>query len=307
MFVSRHAPLRSMTRIPCSSASGAYSRDCSWGVARNSTSTPRSFSSSHEKGSIFNPADPLLSTSWGCNAVSEASCPDSALPRNTGGRPFSRGWCSRSRASSAPAYPLTPRTAVCIEFAINPVSLTFRVLRRRRVCLDGQSSANHLFQSVAQHRSPLLVRTDNKDGVVAGNGPHHLAPVLVVDCESHRLRAAIGCNQYQLIQRLLHLQPEAGQHLSRRRQIVVFFVRPCPVAVRQRITVRTFVQMHLVNIPRERSLGHIEAAPNQLPAQLILAGDGHASHQFPNRIVPIVFRQNRKSRAIKFRTRAPDA
>ena len=47
----RHAPLRSMTRMPRSSASGTHSRDCSWGVARKRTSTLREAKRSQENGS----------------------------------------------------------------------------------------------------------------------------------------------------------------------------------------------------------------------------------------------------------------
>ena len=80
------------------------------------------------------------------------------------------------------------------------------------------------------------------------------------------------------------LQAEAAEHLGGLWQVVVL-VR---CAVRHRVAIRTFIEMQLVDIPRERSLGHLETALDQPAPQLILAADGRARDEFPNCTVPVL-------------------
>ncbi len=87
------------------------------------------------------------------------------------------------------------------------------------------------------------------------------------------------------LMRLLHAQREAAQHLGGLWQVVVLV----GCAIRHRVAVRTFIEMQLVDIARQRRLGHFETALDQAAAQLVLAADGRACDEFPNRTVPVCF------------------
>jgi len=94
---------------------------------------------------------------------------------------------------------------------------------------------------------------------------------------SHRMRAALGGDDDELILGLLGLEGEAAEDIFDGGFVTLFFEA---VAVGQGVTARTFVQAHFTDVAGERGLGDIEAAANELAAQLVLADDGRGGDDF---------------------------
>jgi hypothetical protein len=60
-----------------------------------------------------------------------------------------------------------------------------------------------------------------------------------------------------------------------------------PVTIRKGIPAWSFGKSQLVNIARERGLGHLKATAAKLAAHLVLVGHQGMRYKFPNRIVPL--------------------
>ena len=132
------------------------------------------------------------------------------------------------------------------------------------------------------------VGADDQYGVVAGQGSHHVAATPRDRWRARR--AALAplvvrstswfCAWRTATPKLESTSSTAGCSSSSS-------MWPLPLGAG--IAVRALVQVQLVNVARERGLGHGAAAAREPPAQLVLAGDGFRRHQLPDRIVPLRF------------------
>src|SRR5882757_11503507 len=70
------------------------------------------------------------------------------------------------------------------------------------------------FNSSFQQICLFLVRADNKNGVISGDGAYDLWPVFVVDSSCDGLSASCRCHQNQEIHCLSYFKTEAFQNLT---------------------------------------------------------------------------------------------
>lgn len=178
-----------------------------------------------------------------------------------------RGCRSRSRASSAPAYPLTPATAIRGD---DELSLEL---------------ANEDFHSILESLRLLAIRADNKNGIVARDGADHLRPVLIIDACGYRLSAASCGDDDEEVCRGSNFQTKAAEHVANTRK--VFFL--VTVIFWQRVPDRPFRQAHLVDITRECRLGDMEATFRKSASEQILVCDRCFMEEVANRIVSLLF------------------
>ncbi len=110
---SRHAPLRSMTRMPRDAPRGTASRDCSCGVARNTTSRPGPQAAPTRRAAARRSPVPWLSRSSGWISPSGMPPRSRVSPFHSSGKDGRLVHQTRmSRAAAAPAphphIPLPP-------------------------------------------------------------------------------------------------------------------------------------------------------------------------------------------------------
>ena len=92
----------------------------------------------------------------------------------------------------------------------------------------------------------------------------------------------------------IHAAPQSHtgrEEIPERRLVVVRHggTGLCAVAIGKRISMRPLEQLQLVHVARKCRLGHVNAAPSQLAAQLILAGHSIAGQHFADYIQALGF------------------
>src|SRR5665213_2426239 len=206
--------------------------------------------------------------------VSETAVPSpsgSMRPRKMGGVTMRRGCKSRRRASSAPAYPVTPATAV--QSAVREPALKLSNVGLDPV-LDGEG--------------PARVLADDEDGVVAGDRADDFGPLFVVDGGSDGLRAAGAGDDDDEVERLAGFEAEVLQDLVDGGLVV--FVSAVAV-VGERVAIGAFGEFELVHVARKRGLGDVVALGGEFAAQLLLvgdaAGDGGLRQEVADCAVPV--------------------
>lgn len=112
----------------------------------------------------------------------------------------------------------------------------------------------------------------------------------MIDGERDGLRCAAGGAQDQLVLRLLHAVPEAGEDFVNGELIV--FLEGVAVAIGDSVAVGAFVEVQLVDVARQRGLGYVESAAHEFAAELVLTGDGLGGHQEADRVMTFVFAQD---------------
>src|ERR1700681_1722665 len=129
-------------------------------------------------------------------------------PRKMGGEPARRGWLRSRRASSPPAYPLTPAMAVRSGRG-KPLewegSVSVRGVRR---------STNVAFNPRFERAGLPFVRADDEDGIVAGDGADDLRPVFIVYRCGDGLGGAGGGDKDEQVGGLAGFKSEAAKHLT---------------------------------------------------------------------------------------------
>ena len=163
----RQAPLRSITRRPCATASGTSEREASCGVAKNNNS--------HALFLQLGPGKRLqritsISRKHRKQIRQIAGRVGCLLLAGSRSRCFHRGCRSKSRVSSRPEYPVEPSDR-SFEFCWHQASISW--------------------MRAASRFAAFLVRTNDQDGIVASHVPIGFRPFFFVQGRSgDGLRAA---------------------------------------------------------------------------------------------------------------------
>jgi len=144
-----------------------------------------------------------------------------------------------------------------------------------------------------------VIGADDQDGIVARQGTDYVAPVLMIDGESHGLGGAAGGVKDELVLGLANREPEAGEHLIDGGLIVFLFDGHRTVAVGDGVAAGTFVEAELMDVAREGGLGDIEAAPDEFAPQFVLAADCLGGDQLANCGVPFLFAHENPRLAVR--------
>src|SRR6266550_5615839 len=116
------------------------------------------------------------------------------------------------------------------------------------------------FNSSFQQICLFLIRADNKDSVISGDGAYDLRPVFVVDSGCYGLSASSRRHKNQQIHCLSHFKTKAFQNFTYSRQRVFIVIRSRGKGV----AFRSFIQSQLVNVSGQRRLSYMKSAPCKL-------------------------------------------
>src|SRR5215469_11240250 len=186
----------------------------------------------------------------------------------------------RLRAETAPASPAPDAEAASASVPVLHI--------RSRPGLPPATSRSSFQHPVNLARELLccpVVRGNYENGVIAGQGPHHLRPVFRIHRRRHRLRAAHAGFQHQQVLRQPHIhhklphQPRhRGQHRLGRE-----------VHARQLVPLRRLHYPQLPDVPRKGGLSCFMSLAGQYPLQFLLAFHRAGLEKLENRLLSCGF------------------